>query len=139
MTDPRDDIRTFFDSNYITAFDLLGHDVTVTIDKVVGGEVVGEGGKKAKKPIMYFVGKKKPLALNKTNMKAIHKMYGTFDRHQLAGKRVTLFPTTCQRSGETVECVRIRPMIPKGADSPQQLNEPIPNRERQPGDDDDES
>lgn len=153
MSDPRDDIRTFFDSNYITAFDLLGRDCVVTIDKIEGGEVVGEGGKKARKPIMYFKGKKKPLALNKTNMKSIKAMYGTYDRKVLAGKRITLFPTTCQRSGETVECVRIRPMIPKGAeDSVQGLNEPIPTlsdaaravipnetkptREREPGDDD---
>ncbi len=144
------DLRTLFDSQWLGAWDLQGRDAVVTIDKIVGAEITGDGGKTSKKPLVYFVGKKKPLILNKTNLKALHAMYGTFKAAGLIGKRVTLFATTCRgAAGGTVDCVRIRPTIPKGADTKEALDQPVDPemrakqneqaRERQPGDDDDES
>ena len=104
--------RSLYDgSDFLFAFDLLGKDQTVTIEKVVAGEVSGEKGRKSKKPIVSFVGAKKRLALNKTNGKTIAAMYGT-DTEQWTGKRVTLFPTTTDFGGETVECIRCRPNRP---------------------------
>lgn len=127
-----DDLRTMFDSQYLGAWDLQGRDAIVTIDKIVGAEITGDGGKTSKKPLIYFVGKKKPLILNKTNLKALHGMYGTFKASGLVGKRVTLFATTCRgAAGGTVDCVRIRPVIPKGKDTSEALDQPVDPEMRQ--------
>ena len=109
--------KSFFDRDYIYAFDLQGRDVTVIIDKVTGGELTSVGGRKTKKPLAYFVGKQKPLALNATNGKTIAALYGT-NTDDWPGKRVTLYPTTTTMGGETVDCIRIRPQIPNGAPAP---------------------
>lgn len=104
------DYRTLFDRDYIGHFDLLGKDVTVTISKVVGGQLTAMGGRKSKKPIVYFEGKEKGLICNKTNSKTIAAMYGNFVESWV-GKKITLY-TSMTRSpdgGEDVECIRIRP------------------------------
>lgn len=105
--------RAMTDSEWLRSFDLQGRDVTVTIDKVVAGEVTGENGRVNKRPVLYFRGKGKPLAANATNCKTIARMYGN-DTREWVVKRVTLFPaTTKAKSGEMVDCLRIRPEIPK--------------------------
>ncbi len=73
--------------------------------------LTGEDGKKSKKPVAYFRGKDRGLALNSTNCKTIAKMYGN-DTDKWAGKLVTLYPTTTNAFGQTVECIRIRPSAP---------------------------
>src|SRR5882672_6382643 len=84
------DFRTLFDRDYIGAFDLQGRDVTVTIIKVIGGELTAMGGRKSKKPILYFEAKDKGMITNKTNAKTIATMYGNFTEGWI-GKRITLF------------------------------------------------
>lgn len=103
--------KLYDDKDFLFAFDLDGRDVTVTIEKCVGGEIVGEQGRKNKIPVLYFVGKKKRLGLNKTNGKTIAAMYGV-ETNNWAGKSITIFPTTTQFGGETKECIRIRPIVP---------------------------
>ena len=109
------DYRTFFDRDYIGAWDLPG-DVTVTISKVEGRELISAGGRKTRKPVVWFEGKEKGLALNKTNSKIIATLYGN-DTAGWVGKRVTLYPTKTSMGPETVDCVRVRPTVPpeKGA------------------------
>lgn len=104
--------KSMMDRDFIFAFDLNGKDVTVTISRVEAGQLTGQGGRKAKKPVVYFDGKEKGLALNATNAKTIAAMYGNYTEKWI-GKGVTLFPTTTQMGGETVECIRIRPNVPK--------------------------
>lgn len=101
------------DRDWLFAFDLQGKDVTLTIEKVEAGNITGTGGKKSRKPVVHFKEgqNKKPLALAVTNCKAIASMYGN-DVEQWVGKRVTLYPTTTSFGGETVECIRIRPVKP---------------------------
>lgn len=101
------------DRDYLFAFDLQGKDCTVTIERVTGGEIKGTGGKKSKKPLCYFRESKdkRPLGLNSTNCKTIAVMYGN-DTAEWVGKRVTLYPTTTNFGGETVDCIRVRPGIP---------------------------
>jgi len=105
--------RMFDDKEHLYAFDLDGREVTVQIEKCFAGELQGEKGRKSKKPMLKFVGKEKKLAINKTNGKTIATMYGP-DTDDWAGKWITLYPTTTDFGGETVECIRIRPMVPKG-------------------------
>ena len=107
------DYRAMFDREYIGAWDLQGKDATVEIASVVAGELTGSGGKKAKKPIVRFVGKEKGLALNKTNGKIIAGMFGP-DTKDWVGKRVTLYPTMTTFGSEQMECIRVRPVIPVG-------------------------
>lgn len=106
--------RTFVDKDFLADFDLQGKDITVTIEKVTGGEITGEGGKKNRKPVASLVGKKKKLALNSTNCKVIESLYGK-DVEDWAGKRITIYPTVTQFGGREVGCIRIRPKVPAEA------------------------
>jgi len=100
------------DAEFLFHFHLQGKDVTVTIDRVTAGELTGEKGRKSRKPILHLRGKKLPLALCKTNCKTIAAMYGNAVEGWI-GKAVTLYATTTEFGGRTVECIRIRPAIPK--------------------------
>lgn len=107
----KSDYRKFFDKEMLGAWDLPERDVVVTIASAGGGELTGVGGRKTKKPIITFVGKEKKMAINATNGKAIAGMYGNFVQDWV-GKRVTLYKTTTQMGGETMDCIRIRPQVP---------------------------
>jgi hypothetical protein len=111
------DYRTMFDSEYLGAWD-LPRDVTVTIAGVKAGQLVGEKGRTAKKPIITFAGKQKAFAANKTNCRTIAAMYGTNTREWI-GKRITLYATTTEFGGKSVECIRVRPQVPPDAKRPQ--------------------
>lgn len=102
----------FDDSEMLFAHDLNGREATVQIKRVYAGELVGEKGRKSRKPFVEFVGKAKKLALNKTNGKVIGKLYGG-ETDNWAGKWITLYPTTTDFGGEVVDCIRVRPVAPK--------------------------
>jgi hypothetical protein len=113
------DYRTMYDANWLYAFDLKGKDVTLTIAEVEGVEVENQQQKKSKKPRVLFreLLKRNPpdkrgLLLNKTNGKTIAKLYGN-ETDAWVGKRVTLYPTTTQFGRDNVECIRVRPIVPK--------------------------
>jgi hypothetical protein len=103
----------FDDKEHLYAFDLDGREVTVQIEKCFAGELQGDKGRKSKKPMLKFVGKEKKLAINKTNGKTIASLYGT-DADSWAGQWITLYPTTTEFGGETVDCIRVRPHVPQG-------------------------
>jgi len=107
------DYRTMFDSEYLGAWD-LPRDVTVTIATVKAGQLVGEKGRTAKKPIITFVGKVKGFAANKTNCRTIAAMYGTNTKEWI-GKRITLYATTTEFGGKQMDCIRVRPQVPTAA------------------------
>jgi hypothetical protein len=119
------DYRKMYDKDYVGAWDLPDNkDTTVTITKVKGGELVGLGGRKTKKPVIFLHGTTKGLALNATNGKAIATMYGNHVE-EWVGKRISLYKSTTRNpngDGE-VECVRVRPQIP--AAKPQAAEESI--------------
>jgi len=105
------DYRTFYDSDYLYAFNLEGREVVVVIDRVVAGTLTGSGGRKTRKPVVYFRGKEKGLALCKTNAKTIAAMLGN-DTSSWPDHAITIYPTTTQFGSETVECIRIKPTPP---------------------------
>ena len=119
------DYRKLFEKDYVGAWDLPDNkDTTVTITKVKGGELIGLGGRKTKKPIVFMHGTTKGLAINATNGKAIATMYGNHVE-EWVGKRITLYKSTTRNpngDGE-VECVRVRPQVP--AAKPQAQDETI--------------
>lgn len=127
-------VMKFFDpSRYVSAVDLNGKEFTGTIAKVVAGEV-DDGKRKAKKPMMYFQGASKPLALNKTNAKILIKLYGP-DVEKWVGQRCTMYPTTTMMGPDRVDCIRIKPQKPSGGAD---VAPPATMNEREPGDDTEE-
>ena len=108
-----EDVRAMYDKEYLYSYDLDGRDVTVCIERISRGTLTGKGNKQTKKPVAYFRGKQKGLALCITNAKTIANMYGSFKASDWIGKWITLFPTTTTFGPDTVECIRIRPQIPQ--------------------------
>jgi predicted metal-dependent hydrolase len=106
------DYRAGYDQSYIAAHNLNGADKTVTISKVESGKVVGSGGKSAKKLIVTFSGEELQWVCPKTCAKTIAAMFGK-DTNAWLKKQITLFPTQAQLGGETVEAIRVRPVVPK--------------------------
>jgi hypothetical protein len=126
--------RAMMDSDWLRHVDIEGKEPTVTITRVVGGELTNVGGKKARKPILYFEGKEKPLAIGATIGKTIERMYGPKTEDWI-GKRITLFTTTTNAmSGEIVGCIRVRPTVPVGKGQ----KAPVTPAPREPGEDEDE-
>ncbi len=106
--------RKFMDNELLGAWDLPeDRDVVVTISKVVGGDLVGIGGKKSKKPVVTFVGKEKKMVFNVTNCKALAGMYGNHVE-KWEGKKISLYTATARdpNGGPDVPCIRVRPTIP---------------------------
>lgn len=114
--------RKFMDNELLGAWDLPeDRDVTVTIAKVIGGELTGIGGKKSKKPVVTFVGKEKKMVFNVTNCKAAAGMYGNHVE-KWEGKKVSLYVSTARdpAGGPDVPCIRIRPTVPAAKQDPQE-------------------
>lgn len=110
------DYRTMFEGKYLGAWNLIDdagnrRDIIVTIEKVEAQQIVGEGGKKNKKPVVSFVGKDLPMVIGKTVAKTIASMYGN-DTRAWIGKRITIYPATTEVGGETKDCIRVRPGVP---------------------------
>lgn len=120
------DVRKMYEKDFIYAYDLEGRDVTVTIERVVAGTISGKGGKSSKKPVVYFKGSRKGLGLCITNARIIAQLFGSFDSEKWIGKRITLYPTTTQFGSDTVECVRIRPMVPAASVKSDALRDDVP-------------
>lgn len=105
--------RMYDDKENLYAYDLpQGKDVVVCIDRCTAGELMGDKGRKSKKPMLSFKGETKKLALNKTNGKTIAKLYGK-ETDDWAGKWITIYATTTEFGGETVDCIRVRPQVPQ--------------------------
>ena len=88
-----------------------GDDMNVTIDYVQLEEITGSGGKKEDCMVAHLISQK-PLILNVTNSKSIQKLYGPYIE-DWAGKDITLYASTTKLAGEIVECLRIRPSVPR--------------------------
>lgn len=109
--------KKLMNPEYIGAYWLPeGEDVTVVIDYVVREIITGTGGKKEECTVAHLKGVK-PFILNSTNSKTIAKLYGNFIE-DWAGKPITLFASTARLAGDTVECLRIRPVVAKRATPP---------------------
>jgi hypothetical protein len=100
-------VELLFPSKYIRCADLRGKDVTKTIAKVQVDALQMKGGKKEKKPVIYFSDSEKMLVLNKTNAMAIAKYLGP-ETDAWAGKQVTLMPAKDRMGPDIVDCVRIK-------------------------------
>ncbi len=105
--------RSMFDNKYLGNWDLPeGRDIAVVIERVEAGTLTSLGGRTDKKPIVFFVGKEKGMALNKTNAKAIAGMYG-HDTAKWRDKPIAIYVTTTSSPDGMVPCIRVRPTPPR--------------------------
>jgi len=100
-------INDAFPSNYLKASDLGGREVVVTIDRVAF-EAVGRD--REMKAVVYFQGKQKGIVLNKTNAKKIIEISGSALTEEWPGTQVKIYPTETEFGGETVDCIRVKPV-----------------------------
>ncbi len=105
---------SMFDKSFIGAWSLDGEDVVVTIESVKAGNAPKKPGEKkaARKAIVKLREFEELWLLNVTNGATIAAMYGAHVE-KWVGKRVTLFPTTTSSFGDTVECIRVKPTVPR--------------------------
>jgi hypothetical protein len=131
----RTDVRAFFESKYLGAWDVAEKgDVILVIDRCEGQVIKGQGGKEDKCPVLYFrniTNRAKGMVLNKTNTKALIRLYGAYIE-DWPGKRIFVYATKTTVGGEEVDCLRIRPKEPPAKASNPEL--PTSPSEREPGD-----
>lgn len=114
MDKPLTHWKRLVNPDYIGAYALNpDEDLTVTIDYVQREQITGTGGKKEECTVAHLVGHK-PLILNATNSKSIHKLYGPYIE-EWAGKQITLYASMTKLAGDMVECLRIRPNVARPA------------------------
>ena len=110
-----------FPSKYLSAADLNGNNVRAIMQHVEM-EKLGDDNK----PVLYFKGKTKGLALNVTNCRTIAAVYGD-EMNDWRDQEIILFTAMVDFQGKTVEAIRVRAPQPK--DNPR----PAPAPQRQTG------
>ena len=113
-----------FPGQYVAAAELKGRDATVTIKRVMKAELTTTKGPEMKW-LVYFTDASKPLVLNVTNSRTIAELHGA-KAELWAGKRITLYPTTCQAFDKLTDCIRVRDKLPKAANGKHSEPEPLP-------------
>lgn len=109
-------LQTAYPSRYLSAEDLNGQDVTMTIAGVTM-ETLGQGRDSQQKLVASFVGKKKAFVLNKTNAKTIAKLYGD-ETDGWVGKRITIRAQEVEFQGDMVLALRVSLKAPAQAGKP---------------------
>ena len=105
--------KQLINPDYIGAYTLNGQkEMNITILKVVREMVTGNGGKKEECTVAKLKDMK-PFILNRTNSKTITKLAGSPYIEDWEGLTITVYATTTSVAGETVECLRVRPMLPR--------------------------
>ena len=105
--------KQLINPDYIGAYTLNGQkEMNITILKVVREMVTGNGGKKEECTVAKLKDLK-PFILNRTNSKTITKLAGSPYIEDWEGLTITVYATTTSVAGETVECLRVRPMLPR--------------------------
>ena len=110
----RVDMRTWFNSDHISAMDLATEQAgkytstTVTIERIIPPSMVQCGPKKEMLPQAQFKGKKKKMLLRESHMKSLIRLFG-FNVERMAGKRVELYVEAhVQAFGKDFDCIRFR-------------------------------
>jgi hypothetical protein len=94
-------ISQVFASEFLQAADLQGRSWPVEMLAVSPRVLRGK-----RKLVLTFRGGKKGLILNATNARAIAKLHGD-ETEAWPGKRIAIYPTTCDSPEGIVDCIRI--------------------------------
>ena len=115
--------------DYIGAYSLMEGDkpveLTVQIKSIKSEQVTGADGKKDMCMVAQLVNQK-PFIINATNAKTITKIYDTPYIDDWIGKKITLFVAKIRVAGETIDALRIKPVVPKEQAAPKQKEELTP-------------
>lgn len=101
-------INEVFPSKYLKASDLHGKSVKVVIDRVTV-EKMGEDNK----PVLYFKGKEKGMALNKSNAQMIAAVYSP-ETDGWVGKEIKLYAGKVNFNGQMVDSLKVEVIPPSG-------------------------
>ena len=101
-------VELMFPSKYIKALELKGKPYTVTISGIKADKLRKVDGTQELKYIVSFEEAEKMLVLNKTNAYKIAEILDELDALKWIGKKIVLYPTTCEAWGETKDCIRVR-------------------------------
>jgi hypothetical protein len=96
-----------FPSRFLTAADLNGKAVTLTIDRAPL-EPLKNKNREETKTVLYFRGTRKVLPLNRTNWDAVADITGEDDSENWPGHQIQVWPTTTSFGADVVDCIRIR-------------------------------
>lgn len=88
---------------YLKAADLQGRDVVVTISHIKMEKIDNKD-----RPILYFDGKERGLALNKTNLNNIIHLYGD-ETDNWRGAQITLYEAMVDYQGRSTPAIRVKP------------------------------
>ncbi len=95
-------ISQAFPSKYLSAADLQGQIVPVSISHITKEDIGGDD-----KLVLYFAGKEKGLVLNKTNAVFISQLYGD-DTTYWQGNVLELYDIHTEYQGKPVQGLRVR-------------------------------
>lgn len=98
-------INDAFPSKYLKTSDLGDVEPVVTIDRV---EWEAVGRDREMKAVVYFVGKKKAIVLNKTMATKLIELTGTALTEEWKGHKVKLYASEATFGGDTYDVVRIK-------------------------------
>lgn len=107
-----------FNYDYLGSYSLPeGRDVVLTIKSTSKKQVMGANGKKEECFVCDFIEQGtrdwiKPMILNRTNCKAITKLYGTPYIEEWAGKKIQIGIELVSAFGDTTDALRIRNILP---------------------------
>lgn len=101
-----------FNYDYLGAYSLSdGKDIVLTIKETKKEMVTGANGQKSECFVAYFHENVKPMILNKTNCKAIEKMYKTPNIEEWVDKQIQIGVARINAFGETTDCLRSAPLF----------------------------
>jgi hypothetical protein len=95
-----------YPSRFLTAEDLNGKDIAVTIASVEL-EDIGQGHDKSKKLVISMTGKKKAFVVNKTNAGTIAKVLGTDETEEWVDRQIIIGPREVEFQGNMVWSIRV--------------------------------
>ncbi len=93
-----------FPGRFIDAPMLKDRTVTISIAGVYQEEP--PSGQKEPLNVIEIEGRDKEWSINKTNSRCLRAMFGD-NPQEWVGRRVAIFPTTCESFGEIEDCIRI--------------------------------
>ncbi|MEG0646929.1 MAG: hypothetical protein RR471_07140 [Bacteroides sp.] len=106
--------KTQFNYKWLGAYCLPdGNDIILTIKEMKREEVVGTSGKKELLLVAYFHEAVKPMVVNKTNCKALEKLFKTPIIEDWSGKQMQVGASRVDAFGDKVDALRVRPFLPK--------------------------
>lgn len=104
-------ISEVYPTKYVTAADLQGRTVTLTIKAVTMEEMLTHDNKTVSKPVAWFERTNKGFVMNATNARVIANLYGD-NTDGWTGQRISIYPTQVKAFGKMQDCIRVREEIP---------------------------